>query len=190
MHHLREEKIFFSPLQSGQLAASQHQPWPGPVYSLGHTALSPRMMHPQEQYPAQMWEWKKCLQRNRPKHYSVYVKRFSFRFMLQYCPLVAKRGKTTWFCDVHKNIVVNEQNTGSLRLWRWLLRLLWLLWLSSPSLEAGQWAVGCIHLRCTSPSSAPALEPRASRTQSRSQWNLRKADIVINISSMVINWKL
>lgn len=42
------------PLQCGQQAASQHQPWPGPVYSLGHTALSPHMMRPQEQYPAQM----------------------------------------------------------------------------------------------------------------------------------------
>lgn len=41
--------------------------------------------------------------------------------------------------------------------------------LSSPSPEAGQQAVGCIHLRCMSQSSAPALEPLASRTQSRFQ---------------------
>lgn len=43
-----------SPFQSGQLAASLHQPWPGPVYSPGHTILSPHMTHQQELYPAQM----------------------------------------------------------------------------------------------------------------------------------------
>lgn len=47
-------KNILTPLKCGQRAASQHQPWQGPVYSLGHTTLSPRMMHPQEQYPEQL----------------------------------------------------------------------------------------------------------------------------------------
>lgn len=44
------------------------------------------------------------------------------------------------------------------------------------SLEAGQSAVGCTHWRYMSQSLAPALELQASRTQSQSQWNLRKAE--------------